>query len=360
VTWSVPIAIDDAVRAAVDRVIGAVAPAAVHRAAIARSRRYTSEREQLDDDPIDPDADLAARALLFTIADCMKVAVPLAELASAGALPARDPLRVTDVGAGCGAMTLGVLGYGRRVVAHLIDRDRRALAIAEAALSELGVVATTAAGDARTAALPDADVVVIGSLLNELDPVDRRPLVERALAAIPPDGAVIVVEPALRDTARALHELRDEIIDGGVAHVFAPCTRAIAPCPMRADPRDWCHEERGVALPPRTRDIAHATHLRDGAMKFAYLVVRETPGTLAPGALRVVGHPRAEKGRHELSACGDDGRATIRLLTRHKGDARRDFVRAERGDILAIVPPISAGDLGPDHVVERRRPGAPS
>jgi ribosomal protein RSM22 (predicted rRNA methylase) len=358
--WTVPIAVEDAVRAAVEREVGAVSPAALHRAVIERSRRYTSERERLDEEVADPVADLAARACLFAIADCMKVAVPLAELASAGALPARDPLRVVDVGAGCGAMTLGVTAYGRRAVAHLIDRDRGALAIAASALSDLGVTATTSSGDVRTAPIPDADLVVFGSVLNELDPVDRVPLVERAIAAIPRDGAVIVVEPALRETSRALHEVRDAMIAAGT-HVFAPCTRAAAPCPMLADPRDWCHEERRVELPPRTRDIAKATGLRDdGAMKFAYLVLRREPGTLAPGALRVVGHPRAEKGRHEAMACGDEGRATIRLLTRHKADGLRDFARAERGDVLAIEPALSRGDLGPAHVVRRLRPGEPA
>ena len=84
----------------------------------------------------------------------------------------------------------------------------------------------------------------------------------------------IVVEPALRETARDLHEVRDQVLGRGLGHVFAPCTRRAAPCPMLADPRDWCHEERPLDLPPRALALAINTGLRDGAMKFAYLVVR--------------------------------------------------------------------------------------
>ena len=51
--------------------------------------------------------------------------------------------------------------------------------------------------------------------------------------------------------------------------MFAPCTRTLAPCPMLANPDDWCHEDREVALPPRTAELARLTHLRDSGLKFS-------------------------------------------------------------------------------------------
>jgi ribosomal protein RSM22 (predicted rRNA methylase) len=198
---------------------------------------------------------------------------------------------------------------------------------------------TTRAADAASAPLGEADLVVMGSLLNELPPDRALAVVERALSAIADGGAVIVIEPALRDTSRALHEIRDAILARGIGHVFAPCTRRGAPCPALADPDDWCHEDRPLRLPPRTAELARLTHLRDAGMKFSYLVLRAGPLPLVPEggeAWRVVGVPRPEKGKLEVIGCSDRGRVPIRLLRRHRSAANRPVERAGRGDVLVV------------------------
>jgi len=313
-------------------------PRDLARAIVERSRRYTSERERLAA-PVGRD-DLAARALFFTIADAMKVTVPLRELAARGALPARA--RVVDLGAGCGAMTLGLLTVLPDASVLAIDRDRGALAIAQVAARELaGAAIETRVGDVASGDIPRCDLVVMGSVLNELAPGAQLAVVERALAAIGDDGAVIVVEPALRETARALHAVRDAVIVSGRGHVFAPCTRRVAPCPMLADPDDWCHEDRPLELPPRTRALARATHLRDSGMKFAYLVLRRAPLDLVadPAAWRIVSAPRPSKGKLEIFGCSAAGRVPLRLLKRHRSDANRELERADRGDVVSVEGP---------------------
>jgi ribosomal protein RSM22 (predicted rRNA methylase) len=357
--WTVPAAVEDALRRAAEAELGAarVGGPALTRAVVDRSRRYTSERELLSI-ALDPDGDLAARACFFTVADCAKPRIALAELAAAAALPAGDPLRVVDLGAGCGAMSIGLALHlpGRAIELVLIDRDARALAIATAALAELApaIKVRAVTGDVATAVVPRCDLVLLGSVLNELAPDAARGVLERATAAIRDDGAVIAIEPALRETTRALHALRDPLIAAG-AHVFAPCGHDRVPCPMLEGDRDWCHEDRGVELPPRTRQLAAVTGLRDGAMKFSYLTIRRAPpASIAPGADRLVEPPRAQKGKHEVVTCTPAGLVPLRLLTRHKSDANRALYRAERGDLVRITPPLPAGgrDLGPDHTVE--------
>jgi precorrin-6B methylase 2 len=346
--WIVPDALEDVVRSAARAVLGEapLATAALTRAILDRSRRYTSERERL---AADPTGDLAARALFFTVTDAMKIAIPLGELAHRGALPAARQLRIVDLGAGCGAMTLGAIaalpaGGDLRLDILAIDRDGRALAIARAAIGDLaarcGVAVTVATrdDDVLRAPVPAADLVVIGTLLNELTSEARLELVLRALAAIGEDGAVIIIEPALRDTARALHELRDAILGAGRGHVFAPCTRTLAPCPALADPRDWCHEDRALQLPQRTAELARLTHLRDGGMKFAYLVLRRQPLALveAAPAWRVVSAPMPAKGKREVIGCSAAGRVPLRMLRRHRAPGNRGFEAADRGDVLVI------------------------
>ena len=363
--WIVPDELEEVVRAAARAALGdgPLATAALTAAIVDRSRRYTSERDR---PPADRTADLAARAMFFTIADAMKIAIPLGELYHRGAVPAARPLRIVDLGAGCGAMSLGAiaalgaLGASGEIPLDIlaVDRDSAALAIARTAVRELaarrGIAVTLATrdDDVNRTRLPAADLVVAGSVLNELAPAARIDLARRALAAVGDDGAVILIEPALRDTARALHELRDAILGAGHGHVFAPCTRTLAPCPALADPTDWCHEDRAVQLPRRTAELARLTHLRDGGMKFAYLVLRRQPLALvaATPAWRVVSAPMPAKGKLEVLGCSAAGRVPLRLLRRHRGPANRGFEAARRGDVLVIADPDGDpdGDPGAD------------
>ena len=129
--WVVPLELEQAVLAAARAVLGdaPLAAAALHRAVVDRSERYTSEREHLAR-PKDRVADLAARAAFFTIADAIKIQIPLAELRGRAALPAAPILRVVDVGAGCGALGLGLAAAGLQFRYTALDRDNEALAIA--------------------------------------------------------------------------------------------------------------------------------------------------------------------------------------------------------------------------------------
>jgi SAM-dependent methyltransferase len=372
VAWIVPTEVEEVIHAATRAALGdaPLATAPLTRAIVDRSRRYTSERDRSAPDRI---ADLAARAMFFTVADAMKIAIPLGELTGRDALPRARPLRIVDLGAGCGAMSLGaIVALPPDVAVEItaIDRDAPALAIARAAVRELATRRGTAAAvtvrddDLARAPLPAADLVVLGSVLNELSGDARLAAVLRALAAIGDDGAVIVIEPALRDTARALHEVRDAVLAGRRGHVFAPCTRTIAPCPALADPDDWCHEDRALQLPPRTAELARLTHLRDGGMKFAYLVLRRHPlalvdptpylASLDPTeAWRVVSAPMPAKGKLEVIGCSAAGRIPLRLLRRRRTVANRGIEAAERGDVLVIEAGTAPAGDTVDQPVDR-------
>lgn len=335
--WVVPLALEDALYAAARAELGdaPLATAPLTRAIIDRSERYTSDRARLS---ATSDGDLAARAVFWSVTDAMKIRIPLAELANANALPARRPLRVVDLGAGCGAMSLGLLTTVPEVDIVAIDRDAAALAIAKRAIAAFTPTIRTTTGDVAKAAIPPCDLVVMGTVLNELAEDVARAVVERALAAVADDGAVIAIEPALRTTSRALHAIRDALIARG-AHIFAPCTRRIAPCPMLANPDDWCHEDRALALPPRTAELARLTHLRDGGMKFSYLVVRSQPRDLVgdPHAWRLVSAARIAKGKHEITGCSDRGHRALRLLKRHRTAENKELERAARGEVIVTA-----------------------
>ncbi len=323
-----------------------------------RSRRYTSERETLAR-PSNAQADLAARALFFTVADASKIQVPLAELMAAQRLDgaAAEPLRVLDIGAGCGAMSLGLLdawarcGYQRALHFTLLERDAAALALASAALVQtgqaLGVVVTVAANHCDLTAstwmrgLLPFDLIVAGTVLNELAEVQQLSLVSAAMQLVLATGHMIIIEPALRETSRGLHRLRDALLGRGAVRVLAPCVRGAAPCPALAQDNDWCHEERLTALPSRAAEIARLTHLRDAGLKFAYLTLARSDAAIVPAAIagekfRIVRQPRGLKGREELLGCGDAGWVPLRLLRRNRNQANQVVQDTHRGDVLVL------------------------
>lgn len=356
------------------------AGATLRQAVIERSRRYTGERIDVGA-PLSGrahDADLAAHALFFAPADAAKIQIPLAELDGRGLLP-RGPLRILDVGAGPGAMTLGAIdflyrsGHRAAISVHAVDRDRDALRIFQKAVRELGErmhaeIAVTVEQADLGAPRPfpaGADLVLVGSVLNELGPARSRALLTELLGVLDPAGALIVIEPALRETSRALHELRDFAVSETAAHVFAPCVRQAAPCPALADEHDWCHEDRPAQLPERTAKLAATTGLRSHGLKFAYLVLRLARDPLVPTperAARVVSQPRRSKGKRECYACSESGRTLVRLLKRHRSAANRDFERVRRGDVLiaggAASGPLAGELTAAQDVIVARPAGA--
>ncbi len=363
--WTFPAMLEDAVWNACTQQLpaGALDSRSLAAAIAERTRRYTSERDRLRTPlPAGERArDLAARAVFFTIADAAKIGVPLAELAARGVLPDADTLRVLDVGAGCGAMTLGLAAAlpDRRLAVTAIDVDEPALALLAAAvhdtpsLAERIVLETRRTDATSLAALPAGpfDLIVAGTMLNELPSPQRAPLVRALLERLTPEGALVLVEPALRETSRALHELRDVLLKGRDAHVFAPCTRVGAPCPALADAKDWCHEDRPFTPPPRLRRLIQATGLRERGLKFAYLTLRRAAAGLVElptgtRALRVVSEARDGKGTIERVVCGNEGRVPLRLFRRERGDAGRALAHSRRGDVLiAHGPPGAAASL---------------
>jgi ribosomal protein RSM22 (predicted rRNA methylase) len=333
---------------------------------------------------------LDARIAFSFARDVPKGAGAVRELVEAGLLAFskdRDSLRIVDLGAGLGAMTWGILRgtpqippecereQGRSVEALLVDEDADVLAAAEAiareAASRLGpekmpalTLRTRKERLALGMKLPEADVVVLGQVLSELDhgvePADRaarhaalvQDLLERVVA---PDGALVIVEPALRDRTRHLHAVRDLLVDRGNT-VFAPCLHAQR-CPALASENDWCHEDLAVDLPKWLEPLAQEAGLRWQGLSFSYLVLRrdarrlhdelEHGGTLAGTRvhLRVISERIVTKGKSEVFACTARGeRLRLRRLDRDavRGDGpgaapTATWAKVVRGDVLTFL-----------------------
>lgn len=307
---------------------------------------YTRERGRLRSGSRGPSA-LAARLAFFLPRDVVKSAELARQTHAVGAFPARETLRVLDLGAGLGATSLGVARYAaraalaRRFEIVAVDDDASALAVladvfATARDLEVTVESVTAdlarhlARETRT-----FDLVVAGLALNELAAEARARLVAQMLGRTSEDGLVLVVEPALAETARALSATRDALVLAGARVVF-PCTHA-APCPMLEGERDWCHVDLPIPLDAVGARLAREAGLRDERPTFAGLVLARSPGAdEGAKAHRIVSAPLGSKGRTEIHACGPGGLVRLRQLDRHAKEAPVRLDALRRGSLVTL------------------------
>lgn len=334
-----------------------VEPAAVAAGVAALSARYNRDRRA---GPLDP-AMQAARLLFFFPRDVEKGREAVAELVALRLVPDR-PLRVLDLGAGLGATTVGVAaalrdaGLAAPVHATLIDTDTTALSVARDLAAHVpGLTVDVRAGDLGAAPPGPWDLVLLGQVLCELDPsaaeaervAAHTTLLRRLRDRLAADGALVVVEPALREPTRHLHRVRDALAAGGIAP-FAPCRHAAA-CPMLRRDGDWCHEHRAVDLPAPLAAIARAAGLRWEGLTFAYLVLRRDDAAL-PGRFRVVSEPLPSKGRVDWFLCGAfadaPDRRKVGRLDRHATDTNAAADSLVRGALVDVDPPTAR--VGPD------------
>jgi SAM-dependent methyltransferase len=320
-------------------------------AAVARlSKGLTRERELAGARYMDEERLLGAYLLFYWPISYLQARGTISELP-------RRARAVLDLGSGPGPMAFAALDAGAAEVVAA-DRSARALATARRLAAEAGEPISTREWN-PTKARPLAelaqgrrfDLVTMGHVVNELfkggDADARRAdLVEEALALVAPGGSVLVVEPALRDTSRALLRVRDLLVARGHA-VRAPCLFR-GPCPALLRESDWCHAERPIEPPPLVAQIGKAAGLRKEAVKMSYLVLAPRGEAWAEPpegrVFRIVSEPLPSKGRLRYMGCGPEGRMGLSLQEKHVTDANRGFERLLRGDVVRLTGGEPRGD----------------
>ncbi|HEX9573183.1 MAG TPA: small ribosomal subunit Rsm22 family protein [Myxococcales bacterium] len=310
----------------------------------------------------DQPAHLGAYLLWWWPQTYAKVRAVLALARSAGALralPGRP--RILDVAAGPAPAALALLdALGGTALA--LDASAAALSEARALSEDL---VRTQKADLRRGLPPlegDFDLAVVANALSELPGASRVPLIQALPVA--DAGAVLLVEPALRETGRVLLEVRDGLLRGGGWMAAAPCLTQ-RPCPALAHPRDWCTAQHAWEPPPHVAQLAAELGLRaDEELAYAPLVL--TRGVAPPPreVWRVVGVPQPEKGKKRLFVCSDEGRVPLGRLDRDVAPGNADFDRLGRGDLVMLGGVAPKGDglrIGPHSQVRRldRLEGSP-
>lgn len=331
------------------------------------SSLFTRERQELGARYLDDPALGAGYAAYFLPVNFAKVQVLLNELPSDWVH--HSSISVLDVGAGPGTASLAVLDWlvsqGRidQSPLHVTAIDHSKAALREAVrawkaygtetLSGCATLATMADriehvidADARTRVLAQGpfDLIVVANCLNELycgssdREAQRARLLECLLGLLKPDGTLMIIEPALRSTARELHRTRDLVLERGLCTVYSPCLHD-HPCPALIKADDWCHEERPWQPPSWITELDQELGFIKDALKFSYLLLRKDGRVIAarsPDVFRVVSELRVLKGEKRAWLCNELGRSEVGRLDRKAAVSNVALDAWRRGDIVQI------------------------
>jgi ribosomal protein RSM22 (predicted rRNA methylase) len=335
------------------------------------SRLFTKARDALGTDYLSDPALAAAYLTYFFPVNLCKLQVLLDELPEDWYTPAggAKPLRVLDLGAGPGTGAIAVLDWLRRrspddlqrMTVVAVDASAEALRQARrlwtAYSRELGVndsslvllegnLARPGSNGWRAYVGQDGpyDLIIAANCLNEVFPGSQNPIKERSdvlgdlLTQLAPHGTLMILEPALRETSRALHQVRDQLLVDARCTVYSPCLHE-KNCPALANPDDWCHEERAWEPPLMIQQIDRQVGFIKDALKFSYLLLRTDGRTIAdrkPDTFRMVSELRQLKGDTRAWLCNELGRHEVGRLDRARSVENAGWDQCQRGTIVRI------------------------
>ncbi len=325
------------------------------------SRLFTKDRNHLTKSYLDEDLLRVGYLQYFLPVNLVKIQLLLEEM------PAPEPVEefsVLDIGSGPGTGALAVLDWWHRrklptalsvtavdgtsgalrQAGQLWDRYCRAVDIREADLR-------TYEGDLERRVWLEQvrqkgpfDLIILSNCLNEIfvntgDPImARTALVEEFLMLLASHGTMMIVEPALRQTSRALHHVRDRLLQVNCCTIYSPCLHE-SNCPALAKPDDWCHEERAWEPPAIIKAIDEEVGFIKDALKFSYLLLRKDGKTIAdrrPDVYRVVSELRELKGEKRAWLCNEQGRQEVGRQDRLASPQNEAFDQWHRGAIVQI------------------------
>ncbi|MBX7114152.1 MAG: small ribosomal subunit Rsm22 family protein [Myxococcaceae bacterium] len=266
----------------------------------------------------------------------------------------RRPRLTLDLGSGPAPMAFAALDAGSSEVTAA-ERSKAALKLATALATEADESLAAREWSAERP-LPQGtyDLITLGHVLNELFgrpdvsgvTAQRADFLERVMKSLNRGGSLLVIDPALKETSRALLEVRDVLVERGYA-VRAPCFYRGA-CPALQKPTDWCHAERQWRMPPLVESLAAAAGLHKEALKMSYLILAPKAEAWSEAPLgrvfRIVSEQLPGKGRLRYMGCGPEGRIGLALQERHANGGNDIFFKLRRGDVIRIEQTEAKGD----------------
>ncbi|MDR1190612.1 MAG: small ribosomal subunit Rsm22 family protein [Verrucomicrobiales bacterium] len=281
--------------------------------------------------------------------------------------PADRPLTVTDLGGGTGAALIAAVDCiagkfpATRFDTTLVDQSATALKLyrrlaRDARKRHLFKSVTVSADLARPAAWsPSAPVDLLIASFSLGEAFHGQPdaavldWLAAARARLAAGGLLIIIEPALKETAGRLERLRDVIVSAADRdwHIWSPCPHE-KPCPLLAGQKHWCHEVRRWPVPPTVNRINDQLRRSVWDLKYSFLILGQTPPPLTltnaagvdQGArcVRLLTPAVSGHGKLLFSGCNAAGEhAEYDILKRRleKSD-EKELATLKRGDLVTL------------------------
>jgi ribosomal protein RSM22 (predicted rRNA methylase) len=348
------------------------------------SHLFTKGRAALPPKYLDDASRRAGYLAYFLPVNLAKVQALLDELPTdALREPAGRPVSVLDVGSGPGTGALAVLDWlqGQRIPHAVeiaaVDQSQPALRDAERLFegykrvvgAQSAVLVPIKADLEKSRRLEDLrakqpdgfDLILAANVLNEVgddtkDGLERRTaFTESLLGLLAPNGSLIVMEPALRESSRNLLRVRDALLAKQACTVYSPCLHD-DPCPALVKADDWCHEERPWTPPAIVAAIDKEVGFIKDALKFSYVMLRKDGRTIVPrrsDVYRVVSELREMKGEKRAWLCNETGRPEIGRQDRLRSETNAAMDEWHRGAIVRISEIVRKERKGRETTVGR-------
>jgi ribosomal protein RSM22 (predicted rRNA methylase) len=342
---------------------------ALAQAVVNLSRLFTTARPSLPVRYLDDPNHAAAYLSYFLPVNLSKIQVLLDELPDNNRETPDHPMAVLDLGCGPGTGSLAMLDWlwhrsperAKSVSVMAADSSHASLQDAkrlwEAYCQEVGISTSglrCIEGNLEHPLKGDLgkqiergrpyDLIIMANCLNELfatatdPPAERAAVIGQLLPFLAPHGTIMIIEPALRQTARALHQMRNHLLKQVLCTVYSPCLHEKA-CPALDHPDDWCHEERPWQTPPAIAALDREVGFIKDALKFSYLLLRTDGRTIVPRSsqtFRVVSELRELKGEKRAWLCNETGRPEVGRLDRKASPHNEALDSWHRGAIVQI------------------------
>ena len=325
------------------------------------SRTFTKERDNLGVSYLNDRLLATAYLQYFLPVNLAKIQVLLNEMPFP---QTGETFSVLDLGSGPGTGALAILDWWQQqalpyaLSVTAVDGSKAALRQARELWDRYCQAATVGAASLQTyegdlerrvwleqvKQRAPFDLIILANCLNEIhtdakDSIEMRAgMVIEALSLLAPHGTMMIIEPALRETSRALLQVRDKLLQDKRCTIYSPCLHENA-CPALVKPDDWCHEERAWERPAVIQQIDTEVGFIKDALKFSYLLLRKDGKTIIErwsDVFRVVSELRVMKGEKRAWLCNEQGRQEVGRQDRLASSSNQAFDQWCRGAIVQI------------------------
>jgi len=258
-------------------------------------------------------------------------------------------INILDIGCGEGAGMLGLyysLRDSQGFALTGIDTSalllRKCRQLTDFLFTERNVHVTLRKQNVSNGLLPTKlkfDIIVLAHSLAEMYP-ERIPLrfIHRLFRKVTENGLVIIIEPAVRQLARRLVDLRDSVIADRKLTVLLPCLHD-RECPLHniRKQKEWCHQSIRWQPPEFVKIINQGLNREISMLKFSYLVISRKDFSIRhENQYLVISNLLTEKGKQKCFLCTQTGRQLLVRLNKNRTASNELFGKIQKGDIVSV------------------------